>query len=142
MSAKNYDDIINLPHYEPKNHPRLTSDQRAAQFAPFAALTGYEDAVVEMGRITNTKIELDETQKGALDQKLRFMKEHLSNGYIYTIMYFEKDHLKDGGEYKQVVDSIKKVNDYEAKIIMNDGIIIAIEDIYSITCEEFPDDLN
>lgn len=136
-----YDDIINLPHHESKNHPRLTMEQRAAQFAPFAALTGYEEAVSETGRITNQKIDLDESQKEILNNKLQFIKNHIFDDFIYNIMYFRKDPLKEGGEYITSIDRIRKLNEFNHQLLMNDETLINIDDIYSIDCEDFPDEL-
>ena len=130
-----YDDIINLPHYESKTHPRMSMHQRAAQFSPFAAVTGHDAAVKETERLTDKQIDLDERQKVELDEKLRIISEHLGQNPEVKITYFEPDQKKDGGAYITVSGFIKKIDVYEKKIVLQDGQKIEINQIYDISSD-------
>lgn len=130
-----YQDIINLPHYEPKKHPRMSMESRSAQFAPFAALTGYEDAVIETGRITQKRIELDEEQKLNISNKLQYV---LNNNYKdVTITYFVCDKRKSGGKYINKTGYIKKVDLIKQQIIFTDKTKIPIKEVIDINSELF-----
>ena len=131
----NYDDIINLPHYESKTHPRMSMHQRAAQFSPFAAVTGHDAAVKETERLTDKQIDLDERQKVELDEKLPIIREHLGQNPEVKITYFEPDQKKDGGAYITVSGFIKKIDVYEKKIVLQDGQKIEINQIYDISSD-------
>ena len=131
----NYGDIINLPHYESKTHPRMSMHQRAAQFSPFAAVTGHDAAVKETERLTDKQIDLDERQKVELDEKLRIISEHLGQNPEVKITYFEPDQKKDGGAYITVSGFIKKIDVYEKKIVLQDGQKIEINQIYDISSD-------
>lgn len=128
----NYDDIINLPHHVSTKHPRLSMEQRAAQFAPFAALTGYGDAVKETARITEDRIELDEEEKVKLDNKLHELEKNISQKPKATITYFVPDIKKSGGEYVTVVGNLKRIDDYRKLIILEDKTEIPINEIIEI----------
>ena len=95
----NYDDIINLPHHVSDKHPQMTMHDRAAQFSPFAALTGHNDAIKETARLTDRRIELSEEVKEELSRKLLYIAENISDKPVVTISYFVEDKLKQGGEY-------------------------------------------
>ena len=138
MSLKDlhqYDDIINLPHYESKTHPRMSMHQRAAQFSPFAAVTGHDAAVKETERLTDKQIDLDERQKVELDEKLRIISEHLGQNPEVKITYFEPDQKKDGGAYITVSGFMKKIDVYEKKIVLQDGQKIEINQIYDLNSD-------
>ena len=127
-----YDDIINLPHHQSKNHPRMSLYDRAAQFAPFAALTGYDDAIKEARRLTDSKPELDENQLEELDQKLADLMTRIEEHPKVTITYFEPDDNKDGGEYIAYDGRLSKI-DYAGKaLIFEDNKIISLSDILKI----------
>ncbi|MBE6644686.1 MAG: YolD-like family protein [Ruminococcaceae bacterium] len=128
----NYDDIINLEHPTPKRHPRMKRSDRAAQFSPFAALTGYEDAVTEAARTTEKRIELSEEEKIILNEKLVFIMENKNASPIVTIRYFVPDKLKDGGEYLTVTDSISDIDGYRRLVKMLGGMEIPIDEITEI----------
>lgn len=128
----NYDDIINLPHHESTKHPRMSALNRATQFSPFAALTGHEAAISETARLTNTKLELDEDRKEELDECLQMIREHISLEPKVSITYFVPDTQKEGGSYLQVIGVIKKLDDIEHKIVMKNGTVIPINDIYEV----------
>ena len=127
-----YDDIIHLPHHVSKTHPQMSMEDRAAQFSPFAALTGYDAAIAETARLTDQRVELDEYERQALNEKLQFISEHLKDHPKVSITYFLPDAWKDGGEYVTATGKVKKIDDYEQKIVLMDGTRILMEDMIGI----------
>ena len=127
-----YDDIINLTHHQSKNHPHMSLHDRAAQFAPFAALTGYDDAVKEARRLTDSKPELDENQLEELDQKLADLMTRIEEHPEVTIIYFEPDDKKEGGAYVTCVGKIKKIDGCMHQLVFEDGKGISICNIIDI----------
>ncbi len=125
----NYEDIINLEHPEPKHHVRMSIYARSAQFAPFAALTGYEDQVYETGRLTNKKHELTEEEMLNINDCLVEISEN-KNVRVH-VTYFLKDSKKSGGKYFNLEGIVKKIDKYKSQIIIND-VKIPIDDIYRI----------
>ena len=118
MSGK-YDDIIDLPHPTSQNHPRMSLHDRAAQFSPFAALTGFDGVIAETGRMTDRKIELSESQKLLLDQKLTLIDDVIQDGYhpVVTVVYFVPDALKAGGSYQEFIGKVRQVEPVERKLV-------------------------
>ncbi len=110
---------------------------RAAQFSPFAALTGYDAAVKETARLTEQQIELDEYEKAALDQRILLLQEHLKELPEVTITHFVPDERKDGGKYVSITEAVKKIDTYEKQIVLVDKSKISIENILSIEGELF-----
>lgn len=131
MSNK-YDDIINLPHHISKKHPQMTLEARAAQFAPFAALTGYDDEVKETARLTNRRIELDDEAKSILDNKIQIILEQISQRPTVSITYFIPDTRKAGGEYVTITGIIKKVDGYNQVIVLENRTEVPISEIIDI----------
>ena len=129
---KGYEDIIYLPHPVSRNHPPMPVGDRAAQFAPFAALTGYEEAVEEAARLTECRIELDRDRIEELDRELRRLREHIKERPEADIVCFKADERKTGGALVTLSGRVKKIDEYEGRLIMADGSVIAIEDIYGI----------
>ena len=127
-----YDDIINLPHHVSSAHPRMSMHDRAAQFMPFRALTGYEDAVQETARLTDEKIELTEDEKSILDRKLQELADRITSQPQVTLTYFQPDKKKTGGAYVSVTGQLRKIDDFEGVLILVDGKRILIEDILDI----------
>lgn len=127
-----YDDIINLPHHVSKKHPRLSMEQRAAQFAPFAALTGFGDAINETSRITENRIELDDEEKLKIDNILQKLMDKISNKPKVTITYFIPDLRKTGGEYKTKIGNLKKIDEYKQLLVLEDKTEIPIKEIIEI----------
>lgn len=125
-------DIINLPHWEPKNHKRMTMLERAAQFAPFSALTGYDAAIMESGRHTDDKMDLEEYPKEQLNRKISLLMEILDEKPTLTIIYFQPDTFKSGGSYQTYTGIIKKIDEYEHQLIMQDGKKIPLNSIMDI----------
>lgn len=132
-----YEDIVNLPRPISKKHPDPPRSERAARFAPFAAITGYEETVLEEARVTEEKIELDECALILLDKKLNVLQNHLSQSPEITITYFIPDKKKNGGAYRKITGSVKRIDSYKKLLIMNDDEKIQIEDIYKLEGELF-----
>lgn len=124
-----YGDIIHLPHPTSRRHPRMSVYERAAQFSPFAALTGYDAAVKETARLTEQRIELDEYEKSALDERLQYLQAHLNEQPVVTITYFKPDARKTGGIYLTVTGIIKRIDSHERCIILMDDTRIPLHDI-------------
>ncbi len=134
----NYDDIINLPHYQSKKRPHMSLHDRAAQFSPFAALTGHDEAIRETARLTDERIELDETTKSILNDKFNYIMENISSQPEISVTYFVPDVSKSGGKYVDHIGKVKKY-DYHNKILhFTDGVQIKVYDIIEIESEIFP----
>jgi len=132
-----YDEIMGLPHHVSKTRPQMPMSDRAAQFAPFAALTGYDAAIKETGRLTDERIELDVEALSALDMKYQLLMEALDEAPEVTITYFQPDERKAGGKYVSAVGTVKKIDDFERRITMRDGTRIPMDDVLSIDGELF-----
>ncbi|MCR5100059.1 MAG: YolD-like family protein [Butyrivibrio sp.] len=132
-----YLDIINLPHHVSNVHPQMDMISRAAQFSPFAALTGYDDAVKESARLTEEKIELDEESKDALDSKISIIYNKIDSHPEVTVTFFVKDSLKSGGKYISKTGVVKKIDPIYKKLIFTDLEIVNVNDIIDITGEIF-----
>ena len=135
--ADNYNDIINNPHHTSKTRKRMSQSNRAAQFAPFAALTGYDAAIGEASRITETKIELDDKTKEILNMKLSFLKNHIKDRPYVTITYFVPDPKKDGGAYVDYSGNIRVIDELKQTIVFTDRTTIAIDEICNVQGEIF-----
>lgn len=132
-----YDDIINLPHHISKNHPQMTLLNRAAQFSPFAALTGHKAVIQETARLTDSFVELDEDRKKQLNEQLQLIRENLEHKPEIEITYFKPDTKKEGGSYITTCGRIKKIDEYNHQIIFTDGTTLPIEHLFSIGGELF-----
>ena len=133
----NYDDIINLPHHVSTKHPRMSATDRAAQFSPFAALTGHEAAIAETARLTDARPILDESRKMELNDRLQIILEHISLKPETAITYFVPDEKKAGGSYQQVLGTVKKFNETGHTIVMENGTVIPVNDILEIESPVF-----
>jgi len=131
------DDIINLPHHTSASRPHMSAHDRAAQFSPFAALTGYDSAITETARITDKRAELDEYTKADLNGKLCMIQEQMDEQPEISIIYFQRDNKKSGGAYITTTGCVKKIDEYERTVVMRDATRIPIEDIYAIEGEMF-----
>lgn len=131
-----YDDIINLSRPVSKR-PKMTLEQRSAQFAPFAALTGYEGQVKETARLTSKKIEIDDELKSILDNKLQIIEDNLDKVPLISIKYFIPDLKKEGGFYQRITGKVTKIDKYKKLIIVDKLIAISIFDIIEITGDIF-----
>ena len=137
MSGKSYEDIIHLPCPTSRTHPRMPLSDRAAQFAPFSALTGYDDAIDETGRRTEERLELNEEMRETLDRKMRLLSELPDAKPQIVVTYFLPDARKAGGSYQTVSGNLKRIDAYERVLIFADGQKIPIGDIYVIEGECF-----
>lgn len=136
-NTNRYDDIINLPHPEPTIRPRMAMENRAAQFSPFAALTGYDEATREEARLVDIKQELSEDMKDMLDAKLAIIEQHIKEEPSVAITYFLPDTKKAGGRYVTVSGKVKKMDNVESAIVMTDGTKIPIGDVRMIEGDLF-----
>lgn len=134
---KGYEDIINLPHHVSETRPRMPIIDRAAQFSPFAALTGYDSAIKETGRQTDARIELGEEALSILNMKFQVLLNNLDDSPQVIFTYFKPDERKAGGSYIDVSGTVKKADDFERLIVMQDGTKIPMDDIVSIEGEIF-----
>ena len=130
-----YDNIINLERYELKYHKRMPIHNRSAIFAPFSALVGFNDLIFEEGRETSKYIELDEEKKYLLDIKLQFIIDNINLHPFINVIYFKKDHKKDGGKYINYSNNVKKIDYINNKIIFIDNTTIDIDNIYDISSD-------
>ena len=135
-----YDDILHLPHPTSKRHPRMPIVDRAAQFSPFAALTGHRAAIEETARVTDRRIELDEDAKEQLDQTLQLLMERIDEQPEITVTWFSPDKKKAGGQYHTATGKLKRIDTQESRLILTDGTQIPLEDLLEIRIESFQDD--
>ncbi|MCI8837341.1 MAG: YolD-like family protein [Hungatella sp.] len=122
-----YDDIMDLPHHVSAVHPQMPLSDRAAQFSPFAALTGYGDAVRETARITDAFVCLDEDSRESLDGKLCILQEHIGERPEVTVTFFRPDNRKDGGTYETATGNLKKIDTWGRKLVMSDGTVVSMD---------------
>ncbi|MFV0362940.1 MAG: hypothetical protein ACK5LL_07615 [Suipraeoptans sp.] len=127
-----YDDIINLPHHVSNTHPRMSIENRAAQFSPFAAVVGHDSAIKETARLTSRRIELSEGEIAKIDSVLRIISERVSTQPDITITYYLPDEKKSGGAYITTTGKVKKVDEYSHTLVFIDGTNILIKDILEI----------
>ena len=127
-----YSDIINLPHHVSKNHPQMSREARAAQFAPFAALTGYDDVIHETARLTDEQVEMEEYDSERLNRKFAELMTILDDHPEITVSYFLPDERKAGGSYTTVSGTVKKIDTYEHLMIFDDGNEIPIAHIVDL----------
>lgn len=128
----NYDDIINLPHPEPKNHPRMSLYARAAQFAPFAALNGHNAAIQESARLTDRPLELSDQDKAILDDTFRKLLANIASKPSVIVTYFIPDERKEGGRYVTTTGNFHKWDEHQQMIILEDKTHIALRDIVDL----------
>ena len=130
-----YEDILHLPYPRPSKRARMSMIERAAQFAPFAALTGFDSAITETARLTEQKAELDESEKARLDEALCSLSG-VSGCQEVTVTYFVSDLRKEGGRYEQTTSCIQKVDTYHRRLVLTNGQSIALDDIRELKCAE------
>lgn len=131
-TTNSYDDIIDHPHHVSTQHPRMSMTDRAAQFSPFAALTGYGDVIKETARVTDRKPELSESEKTELDYKLQMVCDYPGEKPTVSITYFVPDLKKAGGSYHTISGQIKKIDDYKKQVVLLDKSTIDIDCILEI----------
>ena len=136
QDSSRYEDIINLPRHVSAKRQPMSRQDRAAQFSPFAALTGFDATIAETGRLTDESIELDESRKEALNERLRRVLSEISQQPRVRITYFREDERKAGGAYVTVSGRVKKVDAYDHTIILTDGQVIPLETMRDLEVEE------
>ena len=129
----NYDDIIAFPHPEPRTHPRMSLHDRAAQFSPFAALTGHSAAIAETDRLTDSRITLDESEMARVDAALQRLRELLPQAPAVSITYFVPDERKAGGSYQTVTGAVRRIDTVNGVVLLTDRREVPIADIFDIT---------
>lgn len=131
-----YDDIIHLPHHVSKRHPQMSLYNRAAQFAPFAALTGHDAAIEETARLTDVQQELTQGERNVLNRKMNYLL-HADGSPVVEITYFQPDKRKAGGTYRTVSGTVKKVDDAASAVVLTDGTVIPLDAVSDIRGEVF-----
>lgn len=142
MNDHKYDDIINLSHHVSARHPQMPLSDRAAQFSPFAALTGHDAAIRETARLTDAFAELDEGRKAEIDEQLQWIKENQSQKPEIEVVYFHPDLTKSGGTYMTFRGRVKRVDEYNRRIIFTDGTVLPMETLFSIGGELFRENMG
>lgn len=127
-----YDDILNLPHHVSSTRPHMSMHDRAAQFSPFAALTGYDDTVKETARLTDERLELTADRINDLNQKVAFLKEHAEDRPQITVEYFILDGKKAGGKYVTLSGKFRRIDEYNHNMVFTSGEEIPLNDIFEI----------
>ena len=135
--TEKYEDIINLPHHVSETRPQMSMLDRAAQFSPFAALSGYDDAVKEAGRLTDNRVELGDEGQDLLDRKLQYLQEIIADRPEISVTFFIPDEKKPGGSYAILIGNLKRVDLYERLLVMTDGKKIPLDDIADIKGDRF-----
>ena len=136
MTGK-YDDMLQLPHHVSASRKPMAMTARAAQFAPFAALSGYDAEVQEAGRLTDRPIEPDEYEKEALNARLRLLARHLREEWVVSLVFFQPDERKAGGAYVTRTGMVKKLYETERLLTLTDGTVIPLDDLIALDGEEF-----
>lgn len=136
-----YEDILHLPHHVSPTRAKMSMIERAAQFAPFAALTGYDAAIKETARLTGTQVELDEYAKAELDRKYRLLQEHSSESPTVRVTHFVRDLRKEGGSYIVTAGTFKKIDPNLQLLIFSSGECIPLCDILDVDCSLFCDEI-
>lgn len=134
-----YDDIIHLPHHVSEKHPQMALLDRAAQFSPFAALTGHEDSIRETARRTEEFLELDEDKKEQLDEKMHILQKFFSEKPEVTVTYFVPDEKKDGGAYVTYSGRVKKIDTYLHRLLFEDETEVPMQYIFELDGRIFQD---
>lgn len=132
-----YDDIINLPHHVSPKRLQMSRIDRAAQFSPFAALTGYDAAIQESGRLTNQRIDLTEDSRAELDRKQRILIENLSIQPEVTVTYFVPDERKSGGAYVTVTGRVEKIDLYRRQLSLGHDTVVSFDEIVALESDTF-----
>jgi hypothetical protein len=137
MKENSYDDILQQPYPIPLRRPRMSSADRAAQFSPFAALTGHEAAIRETARVTEAREELEEDEIQALNERLQWLQEHLNQRVTVQITYFVPDEAKAGGSYVTVSGVVRKIDGYEKILLLENGTRVPLEQLRELESSLF-----
>ena len=136
MENNKYEDIINLPHHVSTRHPQMTLEERSAQFAPFAALTGFEDCVEETARLTDEKIDISEDANELLNEKIKNIIKKIEKNPIIKLTYFIPDNRKSGGKYVTMEEKIKKIDEINQELIFINGTKIKLYNVIDIELKD------
>lgn len=136
-SIMKYADIIQEPHHRSSRHPHMSRADRAAQFSPFKALTGFEDATKETARLTEEKPDLQEDDIARLDMQLAFLQEHLAEKPLLEITFFAPDPLKSGGAIRRMTGTLRRVDTYDRELVMSDGTTVNMDQVLAMDSEIF-----
>ncbi len=145
FNVHDYSDILRIPHHQSDRHPRMTLLNRAAQFSPFAALTGYDDAIMETGRLTDKKRELSEEEQHILNERMAMLEEHLSGlskgeeRPEVEIEYYVPDGRKAGGSYNRATVRVKRVDEVVRELVLTNGQRIPLDNLFSLNSAVFID---
>lgn len=131
-TIRDYEDILYLPHHVSRTRQPMSRINRAAQFAPFAALTGFEDCTDEAARLTSSKPELTETMQNELNDKMRILNERIAENPCITVTYFIPDALKEGGSIAVYSSSVRRIDEISRRIIFTDRTELELDNIMSI----------
>lgn len=134
--SKSYDDIINLPHHVSKKRAQMSKADRAAQFSPFAALTGHDEAIRETARLTDDRIDLDEGELEILNMRFQLLFDNLDSSPEVTFTWFKPDARKAGGSYETTHGTVKKIDHQNRLIIMQDQTVIPMDDVVRVEIED------
>ena len=137
MNTEKYNDIINLPHHKSKTRKQMSMIDRAAQFSPFAALTGHDDAISETGRIVYEKTDLDENAKSVLNEKLQMISDFIDDSPVITVTYYKPDSRKKGGVYVSYTGNVIKIDVNRRVLVFSNMSEIVIDDISEIESDVF-----
>ncbi len=137
MPDSKYDAILHLPHHVSEKHPPIPMEERAAQFSPYAALTGFGAVINETRRLTDPRQILSEETLTQLNRQYQLLLEHLPERPKITVTYFQPDGRKEGGAYLTLTGRVKKVEAYEQRLVLEDGSVIAMENIMAMDGELF-----
>ena len=127
-----YEDIINLPHYVSKTHPPMSPLSRAAQFSPFAALTGYDEEIDETARLTDCKLSLSEEKQAQLNNILLYLNDNIKSMPEISVQYFIKDEKKEGGMYVTLTGTLRRIDFNNRILIFTDSSTVDFDDVYSL----------
>jgi hypothetical protein len=135
-SERDYEDMLDMPHHVSSTRPRMSVQDRAAQFAPFKTMVGLDDEVTEVARITDEKLEISEEEAETINQALQEIAENISSHPKVKILYFCPDRKKAGGEYRSYEGNVKRINEAQEKLIFIDGTTVNINDLYEVNIKE------
>lgn len=130
-----YSDIIHLPHHQSQRHPQMSAEERAAQFAPFAALAGYGSAISEAARLTDEQVQLDDNDNDRLNRLMGQIADSISGQPCVTAVYFKPDGRKQRGSYETITGRLKRIDDYERQLVMADGKTIPFGHIIDLSVD-------
>lgn len=131
-----YSDIIEMPHHVSRKHKHMSVSSRAAQFSPFAALSGYDGQIIEEARLTNNKLDIREDSLGRLNETLGDIIERIKEKPLVEVTYFKPDDKKDGGKYVSLSGCVRRVDEVFREMIFTDGSRVSLNDVLDLKIQE------